>query len=872
MDEEKEAQKQQQKQEEQDSTKKALKTGAKAAANAYAGPVGGAAVDLASKTKLGSAALDTGAKVLNKSPGVGKIANIANKTGALDAADKAVGSAGGASNVASGKIPTSSGQSSAAPTSKSPSILNNTKTSKPSSKNEETEVEGLGESRYSAKIFSFIRDHKLLFISIFGGFLLFIFCIVLIITIIGTPLSMVTNFFSGIADTIVGFFGDDEQDLMNKYYNTLADVQASIHELYDVCIDVNLITAALTVNVAVDDFLEDGKEIVDDGIDNPNYDPDSEDPNNKPTLDVSYEKMIKQVKILANMQLITKKYDIEYSNGSYCSASEETNLITAGSKNSSTFELIASHDMNGIQAFFTSKSNEEQNNAYYIYRPPFDSDGTCTRNYAENKLPSDHKELSIGDLSTMKDSVFYWNLVNSFIPVYYNEYLPSSGEKRTEAIKKIAEDIYLLYNESGPSQTCSVSYAGPSNLCPNGIMVEGVGTLELEEYVAGVVSNEAYASEGMEALKAQAVAARTYALKSTDFCQKSITNSTNQQTFTKDINDRAREAVNATLGEVLVDKDGKIFSANYDSFCYDDEDCPDATRNSDGTYTVTYTKVPYGEKHTITLNDPSQYGRILPGQGHALGMSQLVSYQLAKEGKNYQEILSYFYSDGVEIRLVLSPTVTDGSKIIQGPITNYLASVGSSVESFNQYIYDQVKKSGVGTREGVVAAATSLVSGFYSQTGYILPYELYPSGKYSGYGIDLAWGHNTGRSDYPLQGLDCSGFISWAVHNGGFAYEIKNAVGWGNAGAKRAWGKGMVDSSARPGDLIYNAPASENGTSGHIRMIVGVTNEGYVVAEASSRKNGIRIVTVPFQSTGSYYLVDMSSYYANATRVTDYPM
>src|SRR5699024_8256791 len=121
------------------------------------------------------------------------------------------------------------------------------------------------------------------------------------------------------------------------------------------------------------------------------------------------------------------------------------------------------------------------------------------------------------------------------------------------------------------------------------ITVEGVGTLELEEYVAGVVSNEAYASEGMEALKAQAVAARTYALKSTNFCQKSITNSTNQQTFTKNINDRAREAVNATLGEVLVDKDGKIFSANYDSFCYDDEDCPDATRNSDGTYTVTYT-------------------------------------------------------------------------------------------------------------------------------------------------------------------------------------------------------------------------------------------------------------------------------------------
>ena len=54
--------------------------------------------------------------------------------------------------------------------------------------------------------------------------------------------------------------------------------------------------------------------------------------------------------------------------------------------------------------------------------------------------------------------MFYWNLVNSFIPDYYADYLPESEPKKTEAIKKIAEDIYLLYQDIGPSQSCSMDY------------------------------------------------------------------------------------------------------------------------------------------------------------------------------------------------------------------------------------------------------------------------------------------------------------------------------------------------------------------------------------------------------------------------------
>lgn len=191
------------------------------------------------------------------------------------------------------------------------------------------------------------------------------------------------------------------------------------------------------------------------------------------------------------------------------------------------------------------------------------------------------------------------------------------------------------------------------------------GTLySLEDYVAGVVQHEAYTSEDEDALMAQAIAARTYALHRTNGCQKSIGNSQSSQTFSPNPGEAAKNAAKKTAGLVLYYNDN-IFSAMYDSFCYNDKDCPDAVKHADGSYTVTYKKMPAGEKHTITLSDSSYYGRIVPGGGHASGMSQLVSYQLAKEGMNYEQILKKFYSNGVEIVSIL-PSLNPGTESAPG--------------------------------------------------------------------------------------------------------------------------------------------------------------------------------------------------------------
>lgn len=460
MGEDENLQKGMKKQEEQDASKKALKTGAKAAANAYLGPVGGKAVDLASKTKLGDNILNKGAESINKkAPKIGKIANAANKSGALDAADKAVdATSGGVDSLGKDTLGNSNNAlqgNSNLNMSKSNFSPFGRKNSTQSTENFD-QIDSSFDNDYSSKIFKFIKGHWTKIIPIIGGFFLLLILLIVIIVVTLGPITGVLNFFSGIKDTIVGFFSQDEEDLMDDYYNKLEETQTDIRNNLGLCVDVNLITAALTVNIKAEDFLNNGEKIDTDEINNDNY--NSDDPNSEASISVDYKRMKKQIKLLANMQIMTNRYE----KSSECADSESTTLITEGDKDSSTKELIASHDDDSIFEFFKKKSNKEKNYIYYKYTPACQITtvgNTTVKSYPTNvNLPEDTKEISIGDLSTMEDSVFYWNLVNSFIPDYYADYLPESEPKKTEAIKKIAEDIYFLYKDMGPSQSCSMDY------------------------------------------------------------------------------------------------------------------------------------------------------------------------------------------------------------------------------------------------------------------------------------------------------------------------------------------------------------------------------------------------------------------------------
>ena len=246
----------------------------------------------------------------------------------------------------------------------------------------------------------------------------------------------------------------------------------------------------------------------------------------------------------------------------------------------------------------------------------------------------------------------------------------------TSGVTDISSD-----SSSSSSEECCVSggssgSSSSKNYCPNGITVEGVGTLDLEDYIAGVISKENYYinsndKDNIEAMKAQAIAARTYAINYTDNCTKKISNSESAQTYQEPY-EKARKAVEETSGVVMTYKE-KVFSSEYDAFCINDQDCPDASCNGT-TCSVTYTKVPSSEKHKITVKPPHSkyaYSGDLDAKGHARGMSQYVARQMQDEGKKYDEILKFFYADGVSIPGATGGTCSVGGDSFDGKIYKF---------------------------------------------------------------------------------------------------------------------------------------------------------------------------------------------------------
>ena len=102
-------------------------------------------------------------------------------------------------------------------------------------------------------------------------------------------------------------------------------------------------------------------------------------------------------------------------------------------------------------------------------------------------------------------------------------------------------------------------------LMPNG----RVSPMKLETYLAGAVAMAIGTTAPLEALKAQAVASRTYAMKFINPAKDyDISNGVEMQVYTgtNKINSRIMEAVNSTRGEVLKYK-GKLITAFFHACC-----------------------------------------------------------------------------------------------------------------------------------------------------------------------------------------------------------------------------------------------------------------------------------------------------------------
>jgi stage II sporulation protein D len=136
---------------------------------------------------------------------------------------------------------------------------------------------------------------------------------------------------------------------------------------------------------------------------------------------------------------------------------------------------------------------------------------------------------------------------------------PAEGVRIDAAV---ARDIYVNKSRFRGSVQFKKASSG---------LLYGVNRLDIEDYLYGVLHYEVSSWWPMEALKAQAIAARSYATYQASVSQRNeydLKSGTSSQVYGGSANERYRtnKAVDATRGEVLTHK-GKIFPAYFHATC-----------------------------------------------------------------------------------------------------------------------------------------------------------------------------------------------------------------------------------------------------------------------------------------------------------------
>ena len=158
-----------------------------------------------------------------------------------------------------------------------------------------------------------------------------------------------------------------------------------------------------------------------------------------------------------------------------------------------------------------------------------------------------------------------------------------------------------------------------------------INDVDLENYLKGVVPSEMPASWEYEALKAQAIAARSFALANLGKQAKNgydLKDNTEDQAYggASAETNKTNKAVDETHGLVLT-YDIKIISAYYS-----------ASAGGMTSASVWGGYAPY-------LHSVPSFDENVKKNGHGVGMSQHGANNLAKQGYNAYQILEYFYQD-----------------------------------------------------------------------------------------------------------------------------------------------------------------------------------------------------------------------------------
>lgn len=219
------------------------------------------------------------------------------------------------------------------------------------------------------------------------------------------------------------------------------------------------------------------------------------------------------------------------------------------------------------------------------------------------------------------------------------------------------------------------------------------------------------------------------------------------------------------------------------------------------------------------------------------------------------------------------PFYSNLSFLINQSLEDFLKSKGSSVDLLNEHIRSSVVAAGVGTRQGTVAAAMTLI-GDLAQQGKKLNYQW--GGKFESLGARSSWGTTDDMSwlcssasygalydsshcftHYKWKSFDCSGFVTWAVING-----MQNSnITQSNIFASRKVPLNYQKAVCQPGEAL-DGP-------GHIVLVVGIDepNKRYIIAESSGSNiyDGHGGVHLSYYSFGKldWYCLPLNNIYGN---------
>ncbi|MDX1520266.1 MAG: SpoIID/LytB domain-containing protein [Anaerolineae bacterium] len=246
-----------------------------------------------------------------------------------------------------------------------------------------------------------------------------------------------------------------------------------------------------------------------------------------------------------------------------------------------------------------------------------------------------HAEKCLNDARVIAITYFLWHDPTRSAGNLPNSWTQGARDLRDHVRRLQAmPDVPIIDEKKPPRKVQQGDSAIIRVLFPDGT----VRAMTVGEYLRAVVPSEMAALWPMEALKAQAIASRTYAMyhigssrfkdKGADICA-----TTRCQHYDENkIHERSDEAIRQTAG-IVIRYNGKLIEALFSA------SCGGHTKNSEDYFTAA---LPY------LRGVPCPNKR--PASGHGVGMCQRGAVTLAEQGRTFDQILRHYYT-GVTLGL-----------------------------------------------------------------------------------------------------------------------------------------------------------------------------------------------------------------------------